>query len=53
MFGFGILLMALADRFARRKSKNERTLCDICGQRFPSYEDAEGHKRNAHTDAAI
>lgn len=53
MFGFGILLMALADRFAGRKSKNERKHCDVCGQRFLSYEDAEAHRRIAHTDAAI
>jgi hypothetical protein len=53
MFGFGILLMALADRFAGRKSKNARTLCDVCGQRFPSYEDAEDHRRNVHMDAAV
>ena len=53
MFGFGILLMALADRLAGRKSKNGYKQRDICEQTFPSYEDAEAHRRRAHADAAI
>ncbi|AIC14555.1 hypothetical protein [Nitrososphaera viennensis] len=52
MFGFGILLMALADFMARRKNK-ERRRCDICRQKFDTYEAAEEHRRKAHADVVV
>ncbi|AIF83750.1 hypothetical protein NTE_01689 [Candidatus Nitrososphaera evergladensis SR1] len=52
MFGFGIILTALADRLAQRRNK-ERKRCDICRQRFDTYEAAEEHRRKVHADVMI
>lgn len=47
VFGFGMFLMALADWLARRKHDGRRQ-CDVCGQRFGTFEEAEDHRRRAH-----
>lgn len=52
MFGFGILPVALADLLTRRKNK-ERKRCDVCKQRFDTYEAAEEHRRKAHADVVV
>jgi hypothetical protein len=50
MFGFGILLMALADRLARRKHGRDKR-CDVCKQAFATFEEMGVHRREAHSDA--
>jgi hypothetical protein len=46
-----MLLMAIADYRARRKNK-ERTYCDVCNQKFDTFEYAEEHRRRMHEDVA-
>lgn len=50
MFGFGIFLMALADKLTRRKYDGGKR-CDVCKQDFMTFEEAEVHRRNVHSDA--
>lgn len=52
MFGSGIFLTALADLAARRQIK-ERKRCDICRQKFGTYEAAEDHRRKMHADVLV
>jgi hypothetical protein len=49
MWGFGIILMRLADYFESRKYE-KRMKCDVCGQKFGSIAETEEHRRNAHPD---
>lgn len=53
MFGFGILLMALTDFLEGRRGKNLQKHCDVCNQKFASFEEAESHRRESHADAAV
>lgn len=50
MFGFGIFLVALADKLTRRKYGGGKR-CDVCKQDFMTFEEAEVHRRNVHSDA--
>lgn len=50
MFGIGVFLVALADRLARRKNDRDRR-CDVCKQGFATFEEAEVHRREMHSDA--
>ncbi len=52
MFGSRIFLTALADFLARRQIK-ERKRCDICRQKFDTYEAAEDHRRKMHADVVV
>jgi tRNA U54 and U55 pseudouridine synthase Pus10 len=52
MFGITMILVAIADYRAQRKNK-ERKRCDVCNQKFNSFEDAEEHRRKAHANVAI
>jgi hypothetical protein len=52
MFGINALLMAIADYRARRRNA-ARTQCDVCSQKFASFEAAEEHRRKMHEDVAV
>jgi len=52
MFKFEILVTQLADRLAKRKNE-ERKRCDICRQKFATYEAAEEHRRKVHADVTF
>jgi hypothetical protein len=51
MWGFGIILMRLADYLESRKY-NKRMQCDVCGQKFDSIAETEEHRHNVHTSAS-
>jgi hypothetical protein len=68
MFGFGIILMHLADYFARRKYDEQRKRnddvtqqrvidrtkqCDICGKDFGTEIGLETHIKESHPDNTI
>ncbi|WP_337862727.1 hypothetical protein [Nitrososphaera sp.] len=50
MFGFGVLLMAVADYLARRQHDRQRK-CDVCRQKFENFESVEKHRREVHSNA--
>lgn len=51
MLGFGIYLMTLADYLTGRKRKREeRRRCDVCGQLVDTTEEMEMHRRDALSD---
>jgi hypothetical protein len=52
MFGINALFMAIADYRARRRNA-ARTYCDVCSQKFASFEAAEEHRRKMHKDVAV
>jgi hypothetical protein len=47
MFGFTILLMAIADRLAIRKY-DKQIRCNICNQKFQTIREAEEHRNELH-----
>lgn len=51
MWGFGIALMALADRLSGRKHSSEK--CEVCGKQFGSFEEKEEHRRLEHPDKEL
>lgn len=68
MFGFGIILMHLADYFARRKYDKQRRKndevkeqqvidrtkqCDICGKDFGTETELETHIKESHPNNTI
>jgi hypothetical protein len=68
MFGFGIILMHLADYFARRKYDEQRKKndevkqqqvidrtkqCDICGKDFGTEIELEIHIKESHPNNTI
>ena len=68
MFGFGIILMHLADYFARRKYDKQRRKndevkqkqvidrtkqCDICGKDFDTEIELETHIKESHPNNMI
>lgn len=52
MFGVKIIVTVVADLVARKKNK-ERKRCDVCKQKFDTYEAAEEHRRKMHADVVI
>lgn len=44
--------MAFARVMAKRKIK-EGKLCDVCSQRFVTFEAAEEHRRRMHPDVTV
>ena len=66
MFGFGIILMHLADYFVRRKYDKQRrkndevkehqvidVQCDICGKDFGTEIELEIHIKESHPNNTI
>lgn len=68
MFGFGIILMHLADYFARRKydahrekndeAKQQQVIdgtkqCDVCGKYFGTAIELETHIKESHPSNTI
>lgn len=51
MWGFGIILMRLADYLESRKYE-KRMHCDVCGQKFDSIAETEEHRHNVHADVS-
>ena len=51
-FGIAHIRTALARAMANRENK-ERKLCDVCNQRFTTFEDTEEHRRKAHPEVAV
>ncbi len=52
MFGVKIIVTAVADLVARKKNK-DRKRCDVCKQKFDTYEAVEDHRRKTHADVVI
>jgi transcriptional regulator NrdR family protein len=47
MWGFGILLIALAELLSGRRRAGRRR-CDVCDRQFATSEDLEAHRRQEH-----
>lgn len=52
MYGIGIYLSAFADYLTRRKYDKQKR-CDVCGQKFETFERTEIHRRESHSNARV
>ena len=52
MYGIGIYLTAFADYLTRRRHDKQK-ICDVCKQRFETFERTEIHRRESHSNAKV